>query len=469
MKKNNLIYRLAKEHVSRASSLISLLRSDESGLGIALSEPVGREHVVNEAMEELFGKSADEIRGLIDGDLLSAAVTGEREHNDRQTLDQMAAAREELEMYVNGVTVPGLWLKRPVLAPDGTTRAMRPAILDTSHRHEVTELRQSMEQLRLANQELQQAMAELEQLASTDKLTGAWNRRRIEEAVVNEMERLKRYDHPLSLLVIDIDLFKMVNDQFGHSVGDQVLVQLAVIIRRTLRATDSLTRWGGEEFVVLSPNTTLSTAALLAERLREKIATADFSTIKHISVSIGVAECMSGETWEDWFKRADAALYRAKSGGRNQVQCAPEASPRLGVGESVSAHFVQLAWHPAYACGNTLVDDQHRALFGDANRLLAAILSARPMDEIAVLIDVLIGDVVQHFTDEEEIIREAGFPGATEHAAIHRKLVDSAVTLVGRFHNGTLSPGELFQFLAHDVIARHMLGADRQFFPFLVT
>jgi diguanylate cyclase (GGDEF)-like protein/hemerythrin-like metal-binding protein len=281
------------------------------------------------------------------------------------------------------------------------------------------------------------------------------------------MDRLKRYDHPLSLLVIDIDFFKRINDEYGHVAGDHVLAEMAAAVQSTLRVSDSLTRWGGEEFVVLSPNTTLSTVAMLGERLREKIATAHFTTVNHITVSIGVAECLAGETWDAWFKRADAALYRAKACGRNQVQIAPETPQRIGVEENVEANFVQLSWHAAYECGNSLIDSQHRGLFGDANKLLTAILSGRPTEDVAALIDVLIRDVIQHFHDEEAIFTAASFPGAEQHAAIHRQLVDSAVVLVGRFHAGTLAIGELFQFLAHDVVARHMLGADREFFPYL--
>jgi len=86
---------------------------------------------------------------------------------------------------------------------------------------------------------------------------------------------------------------------------------------------------------------------------------------------------------------------------------------------------------------------------------------------VGEIVDTLIRDVVQHFRDEEAIIAAAGYPGVAEHAAIHRKLANYAVTLAGQFHAGTLGIGELFNFLAHDVIARHMLGADREFFPYL--
>ncbi len=218
---------------------------------------------------------------------------------------------------------------------------------------------------------------------------------------------------------------------------------------------------------MLCPNTTLSTIAILAERLRGKIDYAPFPEVGRITVSIGVAECVAGETWEQWVHRADAALYRAKACGRNQVQVAPETPQRLGIGENVAANFVRLAWHSAYECGNALIDDQHRGLFSDANSIIAAVLSRRPADEVVAVIGTLIQDIVRHFEDEEAILAAVGFPEAANHAAIHRELVDKAVVLVGRFHAGTLGIGELFQFLAHDVVALHMLGADREFFPYM--
>ena len=458
---------LFKQASFGASGLLSLLASQTSGIGIGVKGLDGRYQRTNQAMETLLGKSAEQIVGVTDQDLFSPEIAAQLDPSDHEIIDGAAAAKIELDLSIEGITRRCLWLKFPVLGPDGDILAVGAVMLDIARQEAVAELQRSLEQVQQTNQELQQALAELERLASTDKLTGTWNRRRLHEAVTNEMERLRRYDHPVSLMIVDIDFFKQVNDDHGHVVGDQVLTTLATLLQSNVRIMDSLTRWGGEEFVVLCPNTTLSSVAMLAERLREKIASAVYPAVNTITASIGVAECLSRETWEQWFQRADAALYRAKACGRNQVQAAPETPQRVSVGENVSAHFVQLSWHPAYESGHPLIDRQHRALFGHANNLLAATLSARPTDEVARVIDALVHDLVQHFQDEELIFTAAGFPGAAEHAAIHRELVDRAVQLVGRFHAGTLGIGELFQFLAHDVVARHMLGADREFFPFL--
>lgn len=467
MNGNDLTNTFAKEYVIRASSLLSLLMPQTSGVGIVIKGLDGRYQLTNKVIETLLDKSASQITDLTDVDLFPPEIAAQLYEADRKIIDGAATTSDELDFLTHHGVARCRWLKFPITGSGGELLFIGSVILDISRQEHVEEMRLSVEQLQQANQELQRTVVELDRLASTDKLTGAWNRRRLEETVTNEMDRLKRYDHPLSLLIIDIDFFKKINDEKGHAVGDQVLSELAAVVRSSLRATDSLTRWGGEEFVVLSPNTTLSTMAMLAERLRNKIATAAFPEIQTMTASIGVAECMLSESWVQWFRRADAALYRAKACGRNQVQIAPETPPRVGVGENVSASFIQLTWHSAYECGNVLIDDQHRALFDDSNKLLTAILSGRPTDEVAALIDILVHDVVQHFKDEEGIFTEAGFPGATEHAAIHHQLVDSAVILVGRFQAGTLAIGELFQFLAHDVVARHMLGADREFFPYL--
>lgn len=331
----------------------------------------------------------------------------------------------------------------------------------------VMKMRQAMDVLQHANQQMQLALAELDHLAGTDKLTGAWNRRRLEEAVGNEMDRLKRYGHPLSLLLVDVDWFKRVNDHYGHAAGDRLLVDLAARIRSALRNTDSLTRWGGEEFVVLCPDTALATAAIFAERLRAAVAQIDCPEAEKITVSIGAAECLPGETWEQWFGRADAMLLEAKAAGRNRVRVASEVQLRAAIAETDPANFLRLVWQQSYACGHELLDREHRTLFCDANDLLAAALAGRPADETGAIADKLMRDVTQHFRDEELIIAAAGYPGAAKHAAVHRKLVDRAQALVGRFRAGEADVGELFQLLAHEVVAKHMLGADRDFFPYL--
>jgi len=467
MNDNDLIYSFAKTHVIQASGLIALMMPQTLGAGIAVKTMDGRYKLVNQVMQDYFGKTLEQFTGLTDAELFPADVAAQLEQSDARIMAGAATCSDQLDCLVDGRAIQCLWLKFPVHGPDGQVLFIGAAMLDSARMGNTDTMQKSLEILQHTNQELQNTLTELSKLASTDKLTGAWNRRRLEEALVSEMDRLQRYDHPLSLLILDIDFFKRVNDEHGHSAGDQVLVKLANVLQSNLRASDSLTRWGGEEFVVLCPNTRLSTVAMLAERLRGSVAGATFPAVGQVTISLGAAECRVGETWEDWFERADAALYRAKAGGRNQLEIAPEATERDGAGKGVAGNFVRLSWHAAYECGIPVIDEQHRGLFTDANHLLEAMLTGRPAAEVAALVNTLVGNLVQHFKDEERIVRAAGYPRAAEHAASHSALVDKAALLVKHFHDGSLAIGELFQFLTHDMVVRHMLGADREFFTSL--
>ena len=317
---------------------------------------------------------------------------------------------------------------------------------------------------RRAEEHLRQEVESLEQLASTDLLTGAWNRRHFHESVEGEMHRSRRYGHPLSLMLLDIDHFKVINDTYGHPEGDRVLRQVADRVRTAIRVSDSLTRWGGEEFIVLMPNTGLSSAMVLAERVRESIAADPFDGVGPVTASIGLADYLPSASREDWLERADQAMYKAKHGGRNRVEADPARSNALPTTEHLEGTFLKLVWNETYRCGNPTIDAQHGHLFHRSNDLLDAVLSGRPADEISAFVTGLLAEVIQHFHDEEKILTDRNFPGLVEHAKLHADLVAKTVDLQQAFRDGTLSVGGLFQFLAQDVVASHLLKADREFF-----
>lgn len=448
------------------AGLWSWLAPGVTGIGFGIKGLDGRYRVANQALERLLGSGSDHLAGRSEGDFLPPELLAQALRCDQCIVDGAPAASLELPLPANRPGRRCLWLKLPVLAPDQTLQAIASIIHERGPALAEVPTREALASLRQANRQLQRTVDELEQVASTDKLTGTWNRRRLEECVRHEMDRLKRYQQPLSLLLLDIDLFKRINDVHGHNTGDQVLQALGSLLRSRLRGTDSLARWGGEEFVVVCPNTRRETAALLAERVRSEIADSSFPGVGKVTASLGVAECRPEETWEQWFARADQALYRAKKGGRNQVQLAPEAHPAL-IEEYVVANFVQLVWRPTYECGDERVDRGHRQLFADANELLSAILSGQAAASVDRVVDHLLADVLQHFADEEAVMAAAGFPGIEEHILLHRQLIDQAQQVVAQYRAGDQSVGNVFQFLAYDVVTRHMLGADRQFFPFL--
>ncbi|MBC9251074.1 hypothetical protein A9179_12385 [Pseudomonas alcaligenes] len=167
----------------------------------------------------------------------------------------------------------------------------------------------------------------LERLANTDRLTGLWNRLKFEQVAHLEIGRAERYAYPLSLLFFDLDHFKQINDQYGHESGDQVLCRLAKLIESHLRESDSLGRWGGEEFLILMPHTDSNQAAQLAEKLRQLVGNASLLEQQAVSASFGVAQLDRGETLRDLVRNADSALYRAKRLGRNRVEVHSSTQP----------------------------------------------------------------------------------------------------------------------------------------------
>jgi len=172
-----------------------------------------------------------------------------------------------------------------------------------------------------ATRQLQQ---ELRLMANTDPLTGLLNRRRFLEQAESEFVRSQRYRHELAVVMLDIDHFKTINDTHGHFIGDQVLIAMSCASTNLLRGTDIMSRWGGEEFVILMPETPLAGAAILAERLREVLAQLAVDTTAgtlRFTVSAGVAARGGPDAGiTDMMQRADSALYEAKQHGRNRIQ-----------------------------------------------------------------------------------------------------------------------------------------------------
>ena len=332
--------------------------------------------------------------------------------------------------------------------------------------------------------ERKQMEEKVRQLAFHDPLTNLPKRRLLNDRLNQAMSASKRNGCFGALIFLDLDNFKPLNDTHGHKVGDLLLIKVAERLKSCVREMDTVARFGGDEFVVmiseLATDRIQSTelASLIAEKIRLALSEPYFLTVKgdgenivhRCSASIGVALFIDHNTnQDDIIKQADSAMYLAKEAGRNFVMFAPEDARQTESMVHYPDSFIHLTWHQAYECGNDLIDRQHYALFNNANRLFSASLSGHPAEEITSQIDLLIRDIVQHFHDEEAIFTAAGFPEATEHAALHRQLVDNAIVLIGRFQAGTLAIGELFQFLAYDVVARHILEADREFFPYLKT
>lgn len=167
--------------------------------------------------------------------------------------------------------------------------------------------------------ELEEANQELKRISSIDKLTQIGNRLKLDEVLEHEISISTRYGTALSVLILDIDHFKEVNDKFGHLAGDLVLTQLASILKSCVRVSDTVGRWGGEEFLVVLPQTQLEDAQKAAEKIRLSVEKAEFPEAGHITCSLGAASFYEGDDSKNLLSRADIALYHAKSNGRNQV------------------------------------------------------------------------------------------------------------------------------------------------------
>ncbi len=173
--------------------------------------------------------------------------------------------------------------------------------------------------IKILSSELEQANGELTQLSEIDDLTQLYNRMKLNQILIKEIKRCNLLQVDFSIIIIDIDYFKNVNDTYGHNVGDSVLVELSALLKDVMHENDSVGRWGGEEFLVILPETNIQYALQIAENLRTAIEKHAFSIVSHLTCSFGVTSYCCAEYPDVLIARADKALYEAKNNGRNRV------------------------------------------------------------------------------------------------------------------------------------------------------
>jgi diguanylate cyclase len=278
---------------------------------------------------ESFLQEVSEKLSELDASLDRSAETRRDALRDSQALQtQVQEEMSSIQMSVESATdIDGL--KRTVYQGLATVQGHVARHLESAQRRD----QEAEEQIGLMGERLRRLEVESERLrrqarrardqAVRDSLTGLYNRLAYEERAAQAYGHWKRYGDPLSLLVVDVDHFKQVNDRFGHAAGDRALKALAERLAGNVREADFLARYGGEEFVVLMPKTDRTAAATAAEKLRALVETCPFQYREArvpITVSCGVAEFLPGDTAEQVFDRADRALYRAKQAGRNRCE-----------------------------------------------------------------------------------------------------------------------------------------------------
>ncbi len=160
---------------------------------------------------------------------------------------------------------------------------------------------------------------ELKSNAEIDTLTGLYNRSKLDSILTQELDKVKRYNHNIGVLLLDIDHFKNINDNYGHLVGDKILMGISQNIQSTIRSSDHIFRWGGEEFIIICPEINQTDLMTLAEKIRSQISQVHFDEVGYNTISIGVTINNIDDTVESIIKRADTALYEAKGTGRNKV------------------------------------------------------------------------------------------------------------------------------------------------------
>jgi diguanylate cyclase (GGDEF)-like protein/PAS domain S-box-containing protein len=219
------------------------------------------------------------------------------------------------ELYIemwDTITQSNCWLTEwQNKAKDGTLHWVKvqvsPLLNDKNEIKGYTAIRENIDDL-----------VETKRLAITDQLTRLYNRREIDRVLANHADFNQRYGMPCSVIMVDMDKFKEVNDIYGHQVGDVVLQELATILKKRARNTDIVGRWGGEEFLIILPNSKKSDAVIVAESLRVAVESFVFTCVGQKTISLGVAAYE--QSVDEMIKRADDALYLAKEGGRNRVE-----------------------------------------------------------------------------------------------------------------------------------------------------
>ena len=320
-------------------------------------------------------------------------------------------------------------------------------------------IEQANKELLMLNEQLKEENEKLLKSAIKDELTGVYNRKFFEKRVVEEMEIADRANEHISLIIFDLDRFKLVNDNFGHQFGDEVLKRTTQIAGDLIRKTDFLNRVGGEEFAIILPNTNKAQAVFVAEKVRKALEDNKHFKVGQVTGSFGVAERMKAESLRSWYKRADNALYQAKNTGRNRVVDSDKFDIPL-----VS---LQVQWRQEWNCGNDEIDEQHDKILQIANDLITKIYAGASHNECMDMIKLFLEYAVNHFATEERILMEIEYDGLIAHIKKHEYLTNKAIYLKECYEKKELQPAAFLSFIIDEVVVEHLTKEDTKFFALL--
>lgn len=327
-------------------------------------------------------------------------------------------------------------------------------------------LSQSMD-IDLANQYLQQQQrlislmeenVRLNYLIRKDKLTSLYNKAYIEEQLDVQCGMVRRYHRECSIIFFDIDHFKRINDNFGHSVGDEVLIAISSLISNHIRSTDMFARWGGEEFLLLLPETGIEEAKIVANKICSLVEQHHFDIVKKVTISLGVTSVLASDTVLSILNRVDKALYKAKHSGRNQVVVYQSD-------EEIPFASMKISWRHVWDSGHSQIDAQHKNLIDLANELLEMTTMQATKEEILFMLDKLIQHTSQHFAYEEHVLKKLNYDQIEDHMVKHQLLIEKALGLRKDFLEDKGYMSTFFSFIIEDVVLKHMIQEDTRFFP----
>ena len=298
---------------------------EQSPASIVITDLNGNIEYVNPRFSKVTGYGFDEVLGK-NPRILNSGQTPAGTH--RQMWQTLSAGKEWRGEFVNRRKDGTFYPESAIISPITDSQGLVTHYLAV--KEDISERKQAEAALKAANLELSLRVAEVEglqaelrQQALNDPLTGLYNRRYLSEALAREMLRCQRENTPLSIIMADIDHFKMINDNHGHQAGDEVLVQVAALLKSQARGSDIACRYGGEEFLLVMPGSSLEFARKRAEEIRQKcgaLAIEREGRNLDVTLSFGIAACPDhGQKGEELILKADHALYQSKEGGRNQV------------------------------------------------------------------------------------------------------------------------------------------------------
>jgi len=280
----------------------------------------------NPSLVNLFNFSEEQAAGcslkkLMPPDAYNAIVA---RYND--CLDKNIPIDYEESHIIDSTGIPQFWLTKIIPVIDSDTGEER--IFGISR--DVTKLKRIEQQLVTSNEKLEQqieqrtkelttALQEMEKISKYDKLTKVFNRYKLDEELENQLELARRYGNSFGLILMDIDNFKEINDSNGHHIGDRALIEFASILKASIRKTDIVGRWGGDEFLLIIPNSTPEAMMTLAQALKKELASKQSNDFARLASSIGVTLFKKHDTVHSIIVRADKAMYSAKKQGKNSI------------------------------------------------------------------------------------------------------------------------------------------------------